>query len=185
MTTQWLTYGTLAVVLGVALGHDLATRRIPNWLVASALLAAVVLNVLTATTAGFLSGAVAGLGKTLLGALTGLVVMLPLYLLHAMGAGDVKLMAAVGAFLGPLPTLGAVLLVFLAGGVLSLAAALCSGTLKRVADNLRWMALGALSGCFGAASGVQTTGRLPYALAITAGTALQLWAATQASWPFK
>ncbi len=32
---------------------------------------------------------------------------------------------------------------------------------------------------------VQTTGRLPYALAIAAGTALQLWAATQASWPFK
>lgn len=185
MTTQWLIFGTLAVVLAVALGHDLATRRIPNWLVASALLAAVLLNVLAAATTGVLSGATAGLGKSLLGALTGLVVMLPLYLLHAMGAGDVKLMAAVGAFLGPLPTLGAVLLVFLAGGVLSLAAALCSGTLKRVANNLRWITIGALSGGLCRTGDVQTTGRLPYALAIAAGTALQLWAATQASWPFK
>jgi len=33
--------------------------------------------------------------------------------------------------------------------------------------------------------GVQTTGRLPYALAISTGTALQFWAATLASWPFK
>jgi len=184
MTREWLTFGTLAVVLGVALGHDLVTRRIPNWLVASALVAALVFNVQVVATTGVLSDAVAGIGKSFLGALTGLVVMLPLYLLHAMGAGDVKLMAAVGAFLGPIPTVGAVLLAFLAGGVLSLATALCSGTVKRVADNLRSMAIGALSGIYKPGD-IQTTGRLPYALAVAMGTAMQLWAATQAVWPFK
>lgn len=185
MSTQWLVSGTLIVVLGVALGHDLATRRIPNWLIASALLAAVGLNVLAAGMPDVFPGAWAGFGKSLLGAVTGLVIMLPLYMLHAMGAGDVKLMAAVGAFLGPVQTLGAALLVFLAGGVLSLAAALWSGAFRRVADNLRLLALSTLPGRAGATRGIQTTGRLPYALAIAAGTLLQLWLATHAGWPFK
>lgn len=185
MATQWLVLGTLTAVLGLALGHDLATRRIPNWLVASGLVAAVILNVLATGTANVYSGAWAGFGKSLLGAVMGLVIMLPLYMLHAMGAGDVKLMAAVGAFLGPVQTLGAALLVFLAGGVLSLVSALWSGTLRRVADNLRILAINTLPGRAGATRGIQTTGHLPYALAIATGTLLQLWLATHAGWPFK
>lgn len=104
-----------------------------------------------------------------------------------MGAGDVKLMAAVGAFLGPLPVIGAALLTFVSGGVLSLAVALWSRSLGRVLNNLRLMGMVALTG---RATGfalrdVETTGRLPYALAIAVGTGLQLWLATQGSWPFK
>ena len=47
----------------------------------------------------------------------GLVAMLPLYFLRAAGAGDVKLMAMAGAFLGPLDTLGAVIFTWLAGAL--------------------------------------------------------------------
>lgn len=179
MITEWQPAGALAVVLGIAVGHDIWARRIPNWLVVLALVAAVVVNVLSAANAW------SGLGKALFGAITGLAVMLPLYSLRAMGAGDAKLMAAVGAFLGPIQALGAALLAFIAGGILSMAAAFCSGTVRRVADNLRAMSLLAMTGRDGSSESVRTTGRLPYALAIAAGTALQIWSATQASWPFK
>ena len=185
MATQWLTLGTLAIVLLVALGHDLTKRRIPNWLISSALVAAFFLNVLSTGTTDVPFGFMVPLGKLLLGLLTGFVAMLPMYMLRAMGAGDVKLMATVGAFLGPAPTLGALLLVFMAGGVLSLAMALYSGTFRLVVDNLRRMVINALPNSSCRERSVQTTGRVPYALAIAIGTAIQLWAATQAGWPFK
>ena len=179
MITAWIGVGVLATVLGLALWHDIASRRIPNWLIGVGLV-------------GGLGGSVLipnglGLGSSLLGALAGFAVLIPLYLLRAMGAGDVKLMAAVGAFLGPIPVLGAALLTFVVGGVLSLTAAIGSRSLGRVLNNLRLMGMVAL---IGRSSGitvrdVQTTGRLPYALAIAVGTGLQLWLATQGSWPFK
>ncbi len=112
--------------------------------------------------------------------------MLPLYLLRAMGAGDAKLMAAVGAFLGPTQVAGAALLTFVAGGVLSLLAALWSGSLTKVIGNLRLMGMVAVSPRHAGLSlrDVQTTGRLPYAIAITVGTGLQVWLAAQGGWPF-
>src|ERR1041385_149953 len=85
----------IAVVLVLALVAaiwDLRTRRIPNWLVLTGLIAGFGLN-------GVLSG-LAGLEAALIGMLTGFGIYLALYLLHAMGAGDVKFMAAVGSLVG-------------------------------------------------------------------------------------
>jgi prepilin peptidase CpaA len=95
-------------------------------------------------------------------------------------------MAAVGSFIGPLPVLGAALLTFAAGGVLALGAALWSGSLGRVLGNLRLIGLVLISSRSAGVSlaDVQTTGRLPYALAIVIGTALQLWLATHEGWVF-
>ncbi len=179
MIDSWQGNAVLTCLLGLALGYDIACRRIPNLLTGVGLLVGLALSILV--TNGI------GLGNSLLGALAGFAVMLPLYTLRAMGAGDVKLMAAVGAFLGPMQVLGAALLTFAAGGVLSLTAALWSRSLSRVLNNLRLMGMVAL---IGRSSGiairdVQTTGRLPYALAIAVGTGLQLWLATQEGWPFK
>lgn len=181
MSNNWQFWLLLSCLLGLALGYDIARRRIPNWLVLAGLVAGLGLGFFAAP-----GGAWLGLGKALLGALTGFAIMLPLYLLRAMGAGDVKLMAALGAFLGPLPVLGAVLLSFAAGGVLSLVAALCSGSLLRVLANLRLMAMVAASGRAAGLSlrDVQTTGRLPYAIAIAIGTGLQLWLAARGGWIF-
>ena len=71
---------------------DLRTRRIPNWLMLAGLIAGFVLN-------GLLFG-VQGLETAALGMLIGFGIYLVLYLLHAMGAGDVKFMAAVGSLVG-------------------------------------------------------------------------------------
>jgi prepilin peptidase CpaA len=71
---------------------DISTRRIPNWLTLPALLLAVLLN-------WFLFG-IPGLVESLIGFAVAFFVYFVLYLLHAMGAGDVKLMAAVGALVG-------------------------------------------------------------------------------------
>jgi prepilin peptidase CpaA len=127
-----------------------------------------------------------GIGTALLGAATGLLLLLPSYLLRAMGAGDVKLMAAVGAFLGPMAVAGAAILTFVAGGLLSLSVALASGSMRRVARNLQVMILTIFTGrATGMAlKDVPTTGRLPYAVAIACGTALQLAAASQSRWFF-
>src|ERR1700751_1600311 len=84
----------LLMLLAVAVGSDLHSRRIPNWLV---------LTGLTLALAVRLGGARAAQGYSAwgLGLLTGGGLFLPLYLLRGMGAGDVKLMAMVGAFVGP------------------------------------------------------------------------------------
>ncbi len=63
-------------------------------------------------------------GAAVLGCVIGLVLMLPGFALGATGAGDVKLMAAVGSLLGPLVVVYAVLYTALAGGVLAVVVAL-------------------------------------------------------------
>lgn len=76
---------------------DIRSRRIPNYLTLGTALAGL----------GFQLGGLglAGLGQGFLGLLLGLVLMLPFYLKGGMGAGDVKALAALGAWLGPWQTL--------------------------------------------------------------------------------
>jgi prepilin peptidase CpaA len=95
---------------------DLRTRRVPNALTAA--WAAVGLG-LAATGVGRL-----GLGAALLGLGLGVACMLPGHLFGATGAGDVKLLGAAGALLGPAGILKAFLFTALAGGVLAVIVAL-------------------------------------------------------------
>jgi prepilin peptidase CpaA len=106
-----LAFAALAAGLGVATVVDLKTRRIPNGL--------------TAAMAGIGVGlAASGMSTVTLGAAVvgfglGLALMLPGHLLGATGAGDVKLMAAVGAIVGPGMVVSAFLFTAVAGGVLA------------------------------------------------------------------
>ena len=83
---------TLALTL-VAAWTDLRDRKIPNWLTIPGILAGIALN-------SYFRGW-QGMKASLEGAGLALLVLLPLVLLRALGAGDWKLMGAVGAFLGP------------------------------------------------------------------------------------
>jgi prepilin peptidase CpaA len=99
----------------VATVVDIRTRRIPNEL--------------TATMAGVGVGLAASgasgvpLWASVLGFVVGLALMMPGHLLGATGAGDVKLMAAVGAIIGPSLVISAFLFTAIAGGLLALAVA--------------------------------------------------------------
>jgi prepilin peptidase CpaA len=177
-----LCLAVLASLLAAALWHDLHTRRIPNRLVLWGTLTGLILNSFVPSGAGLFDAAFGGLGlaQALAGAGAGLALLLPMYLLRALGAGDVKLMAMCGAFLGPDAVLEATLLTFLCGGVLALAAALVGQRLRQVLKNTYHMMLSALLTSFagGPASIAEpppATGKLAYAFAIASGTLLQLF----------
>jgi prepilin peptidase CpaA len=107
-----MTASALALV-ALAARDDLVRSRIPNALNATALVVAVAV--------GCLASGLTGLMNSIGGALAGCGALLPFYLLRGMGAGDVKLMAAAGAFLGPGGALLAAALSLIAGGLLALA----------------------------------------------------------------
>jgi prepilin peptidase CpaA len=101
----------IAVAAGLGLAaveEDLRRRQVPNWLTAAG------------AAGGLVCGAWGGwhgLGIAACGALVGFLLLLPFHWCGAMGGGDVKLMAAYGALLGPSGTLLAVLFAAVFGGV--------------------------------------------------------------------
>ena len=98
-------------VASVAAVCDVRWRRIPNWLTLSAFVGGLVVQVLRSGAAGVLV-ALAGAGL-------GLCVFLPFYVIHAIGAGDVKLLAAVGALVGPQTLVSVAIYAALVGGAIS------------------------------------------------------------------
>lgn len=166
----------LCVLLALAVACDVRTRRIPNLLVFPGALAGLLLNGLLPAGDGLFSAPFGGLGLLagLAGLAVGLAFLMPMYLLRAMGAGDVKLLAMLGAFLGPRAVFGAAILCLLAGGVLALAVACWSGTLRQILSNTYHMMLHSLlRGIGGDTPSIEApatpSGKLPYAIAIAAG----------------
>jgi prepilin peptidase CpaA len=173
-----VTYAVLAALLVIAVMVDLRSRRIPNRIVLAGIGLAISLHTLAlATAAPSLAGR--EWWAPLAGLATGLAVLMPLHLLHAMGAGDVKLMAMVGTFIGASATLSAALYTLLAGGLLSLAYMVGRGVASQALANVRFMltdwAQRAGTGQGARIAPLQTTAaRLPYGVAIAMGTAASL-----------
>lgn len=111
-SSLYLALGSVLVGISAAL-LDIKYRKIPNWLTFSAMLAGVVLNLFFNINSWRLS---------LLGLLMGLVILLIPFILGGIGAGDVKLMMALGAFLGVKKIVAVGLCSGIAGGVLALLA---------------------------------------------------------------
>lgn len=103
----------LSLLLVIACVSDIRARRIPNSLVAIVLVGGIL-----ATTA--FDPVVPGLLRALAGVGVGLAIWLPGWLLRMMGAGDVKLFAATGAWLGPVGAVNAAIVAAVLGGVLAL-----------------------------------------------------------------
>lgn len=110
-----------AAVLGAATYTDLRSRRIPNWLVLPFLGMGVLVSCW--------SHGWHGLGQSLSGAGLGLLLFGIFFMAGGMGAGDVKLCAAIGAWIGPSQLLIALVLTALVGGVMALGWAMWGGFL--------------------------------------------------------
>jgi prepilin peptidase CpaA len=159
----------LVGVVGCAALTDIRTRRIPNQLTASALLVALVLR---AVLGG--SPLLAGL----LGAGLALVAVLPLFAMRGIGGGDAKLLIAVGACLGPQGLLVACVGTAVAGGIMSLAAAVRRGVILPVLLNTGSLAGWMLTlGRRGERTTLVSPGAVsvPYGVAIALGTAVALY----------
>jgi prepilin peptidase CpaA len=108
-----LLIGIMLTILGIAVLSDLQDRRIPNQLV--------VFGLLLGLTGQTLLAEGGGLTTAGSGALVGLACLLPFYISGGLGAGDVKLMAMCGAFLGPQYAVVASVASLLVGGVIGVA----------------------------------------------------------------
>jgi prepilin peptidase CpaA len=104
-----LLFFPLAIIIAYM---DIRYRRIPNKLVLLTLIGGLAVNTFF--------GGVHGLGLSLAGSLLAFLLMFALHVFGTMGAGDVKLFAAIGAVFGSPLVLPTLLIVALTGGVLAL-----------------------------------------------------------------
>jgi prepilin peptidase CpaA len=160
----------LLCIVAQAAVTDLAVRKIPNVLVLSGLALALMLHLLAGPTW-------APATQWLAGTLAGFFLFLPLYLMRGMAAGDVKLMAMVGAFTGPWAACYIALLTCLFGGLMALGILVLSGRCREGLQNIWLMLKPRLMRLLGvplhrmALAPGASVGGMPYGVAIALGTA--------------
>jgi prepilin peptidase CpaA len=169
--TMTAPHSAVIALVALACVADIRTRRIPNALTFGASIAALLFHGATAWT----SGLATSVGGWMLGA----ALFFPVFALRGMGAGDVKLLAAVGAWLGPWPVALVALTTTIAGGGIALVVSLARGDLRTALRNvwtllMHWRICGirplpaiTLEGGRGP--------RLAYAVPIAIGTVATLW----------
>jgi len=160
------------IVLGLcACVTDVQRGRIPNLLTFGGALAAIAYH--------FAAGGVTGGLSSLGGWLAGAALFFPFFVLRGMGGGDVKLLAAFGAWLGPTGALWAGLYAAVLGGIAALVVALAKGYTRQAFTNIFSLLM------FWRVSGIKPLPaltlhagkgpRLAYALPITAGALASIW----------
>jgi len=162
-------FGWAAAFLFFAVASDLRFHRIPNGLTLPALFAALLVSTWAGATSGPLESA--------LGAALGLALLVGPYAFGGMGAGDVKALMALGAWLGPKAILGAAVWAVIAGGGFALVMLVLRGELGAFAR--RWgrtlwssLALRRIS-YEPPAAGSLAAGGIPFAAAMAVGLAAQ------------
>lgn len=168
---EWARSVAVIVLCATAVAIDLRTRRIPNVLTFGAALLALAFHGLAAGVQGAL--------VSIVGWLIGAALFYPFFALGGMGAGDVKLLAAVGAWLGPAAALWTGIYGSIAGGALAVLVAVRHRYLGTAVSNLGLlMASWRVSGVRSVSRLTLEHGqgpRLAYALAISIGAMVTLW----------
>ena len=167
-----LRVGVLLILLAIASVSDYRTFKIPNWLTASGIVFALIYN--TAVPFYRDHGFLWALG----GLVIGFLAMLPCYAIRVMGAGDVKLMAMVGAFLGVSDVISAILYSLIVGGIAAIGFALMNkvfirmlGNVKSAAQMMMMSAIGGFKPDLRIEPG-KSVGKLPYGICIAIGTTI-------------
>ncbi|MCH7700921.1 MAG: prepilin peptidase [Planctomycetes bacterium] len=151
---------------------DYSQRRVPNWLNAALLVAGFVAQ-------GIFNGW-GGVQAAFGGMFVGFGVLILPWCMHAMGAGDVKLMAAIGAWLGPWMTLYSFAVGVAVGGVVAVLMIICSGRAKKAWANIQIIMFKfsnpktAFSDYGSAKSFGDSSQLLPYGVPLTIGTLIVL-----------
>lgn len=168
-----VTGGVLSAVALAAIWFDVREQRLPNALTVGALALALLLRVPDGLT---------GLGAGLAGAGIGFGLALPFFLTGGLGGGDVKLLTAVGAFLGPQRIWFALLVMALVGGVMAIAMIIRHRAFRQTLSNLHAIitTFGArtFSGWKGAESEAAVTLDTPDVLIVPYGVAIAVGAVT-------
>ena len=167
---HYLLGATITFVLIAAI-LDVLTQKIPNWLTAPSALLAVILN-------SYLYG-MRGFSSSILGLVTGFLLLFFIYRLGGMGAGDVKLLCVVGAFLGPKLVFYSFIWMSFAGGVLALILIIYKRAFSQTFCNLKILLLGWVLRTPGKEADLtirnQALIKLPYGVAIAVGVLLAVW----------
>jgi prepilin peptidase CpaA len=161
----------LGVVL-IAVVWDITSRRIPNLLTFGSAFVAIVAHT-------YFSGW-SGLGFSLAGWAVGVALFFPVFALGGMGAGDVKLLGAIGAWLGAAVVVWVGLFSGIAGGVLAIIVAAFTGYLMQALRNvwgllLYWRVVGVRPQPELTLTAGPNAPRLAYAVPVLAGLMVTLW----------
>jgi prepilin peptidase CpaA len=160
------------IVVAVATFTDLRSRRIPNWLVLPFLAAGI-------TVSGWLDGW-HGIAQSLMGLGLGILLFGVLFWMGGMGAGDVKLAAAIGAWIGPMQLFFALVVTGIVGGIMAVGWAIAGGFLSDLLKGSGNLVFGRKKG--ETAPGEELTlsnpktRKMPYAPAIALGTLISFFA---------
>jgi len=174
MTENHFLIGAVLIALlgGIS---DVRSSRIPNWLTYSGLLVALLLRFVGLGWAGFRSGVV--------GMLVAGVLFCLLFMMGAMGGGDVKLIASVGAWVGNDQVVAVLLAAMLAGGLLAVIYIFFGQrprqTLRNVFDLIRFRVTSGLTPHPLLNVKQEGTLRVPFGVAVAMGT---LFCAGNAIW---
>ena len=174
MTAMTMMNLVQCAALGVAIVaciSDLRSRRIPNVLTFGAAAGAFGYHLAT--------GGVGALGQSALGWLVGLLVFIVPFALRGLGGGDVKLVAALGAWLGPADAIWLAMYTAIAGGVMAIAVSAAHGYLRNAVRNVtlllcHWRVAG-LTALPEITLDGSTAPKLAYAVPILAGMVGTIW----------
>ena len=124
----WILATVIALVAGLT---DWRSRRIPNWLTIPGLVLGIVANSVATNWSGT--------KESLLGAGLGLALLLPFVVIRSLGAGDWKLVGAIGSCLGPHQLLTVLFITILVNGLMALAMIVWKKRLRQTARNVGHM----------------------------------------------